>query len=170
MTITDQILAIRDGLQNWAQQSGGEVVIAIDSTQMWELAMIDQNCPRIILCFDSQEVRGEASDVLGKVYNHFHAMVTRGRGYDENVGTDLAGSDGQNQGSSPPFYDLVEQARDAIRLTAITDPGDTDTESPVWYKGTEKVPYDAEIPIYGYIVNFCIGANIGDLVPLDRNN
>lgn len=170
MTITEQILAVRDGLKNWAEALGGEVVIAIDSAQMWDIAVISQDFPRVILCFDEQEVRGEASDVLGKVYNHFHAMVTRQRGYDQDVGTDLAGSDGANQGSSPPFYDLVEQARDAIRLTQITDPGDPDTEQPVWYKGTDKVPYDPDVPIYGYIIKFCIGTNIGDLVPMDRNN
>ena len=170
MTITQQAQIIQAALKDWAQQTGGDVVIAIDTTQMWEVASLSQDHPCAIIAFESQEVRGEhSSDLLGKVYNHFVALITRQRGYDENPGVDLAGVApmGGTQGGSIPFYDLVEQARDAIRNCSVQD--DTN-ESPVWFKGVEKVPYDPQVPIYGYIINFCIGTCIGDIVPSNQGN
>lgn len=177
MTVTQQSLAIQAAIKNQVEQLGGEVLIAIDHSQMWEIAANSQDFLVVILCFESQEIRGgeEMQDVSGRVYNHFQAMVRRGRGYDQDVGTDLAGTPpgGANQGSSPPFYDLVEQVRDAIRTMDISDPtspfGPTN-EAPVWFTGIEKVPYDPQVPIYGYLINFKVGTEIGDLVPQNENN
>jgi hypothetical protein len=169
MTVVDQLLAIRDGLKDWAKTLGGEVLIAMDHTSMWNVAATSQDFPNMILCFDHQEPRGaeNVADVLGKVDNHFTALVSRGRGYDQDPGNDLVGSDGENQGSTPPFYDLVEAARDTIRQLNLSDPTN---EMPICFHGIEKVPYDPDVPIYGYLINFSIGTIIGDLLPQDQNN
>ncbi len=153
---------IQTALLDWAQNEGGSVSIAQDHVQMWDLGAIDQVSPRVILCYDGEEPRGDfaVADVTQRVDRRFVALVTRGRGYDVAVGDALAGIDGGPSGMSRPFYDLVEEAREKIRFAQLDD---VNTESPPYFHSIERAPYDPDLQIYGYEIHFTLGTQLFDL-------
>lgn len=163
MTVKDQLLAIKSSLNDWAKNEGGTVEIAIDNSHMWEIGALDQTSPRVILCYEGEDVRGDfaTADVTQRVDRRFNALVTRSRGYDAEVGIGLAGIDGAASGNSRPFYDLVEEARERIRFAVIDHP---DNESPPYFHSIERAPYDGDMRVYGYVLNFTIGTQLPDLM------
>jgi len=164
MNIGEMLRRVKCSLDTWAEPEGGSVSVAIDSAHMWELGAIDQESPRVILSFTEQRPRVDdprVQDVLNRVDNFFEAMVTRGRGYEERVGDALVGlADGAPARMARPLHDLVEEAVATIQACTIDD---VDVEMPIWYRGTERVPYNPHEPIYGYIITFSIGTQKADL-------
>jgi hypothetical protein len=167
--VSRQLLALtadaNGPMTTWANTYNGNVIVAIDTTHMWEIGsnMVDR--PRAIFAFSDQVVRGSeaVADVCFRVWNEFECLVTRMKGQTVRPGTALTGPSGtpanppQPGSDYGPFYDVVEAARDAILATEIIDEM---VEMPVYYRGMARVPYDGSNKIYGYLLRFAIGTQL----------
>jgi hypothetical protein len=164
MSIANQMIAIRQALDGWAQREGGAAVIAQDVVHMWEIALNDQDSPRCIIAYAGEDTRGafEVGDVLGMVDRKFDILVTRGRGYEVDPGDAIVGLDGGAAGMARPLVDLVEEARDAIRLLQLNDAA---SESPIYFRSIAPMDMDEKM-LYAYLMEFTIGTHIQDTTAL----
>ncbi len=164
MSIANQLIAMRQALDGWAQAEGGAAVIAQDVVHMWEIALNDQDSPRCIIAYAGEDVRGDfnVGDVLGMVDRKFTILVTRGRGYEVDPGDAVVGLDGIAAGNARPLVDLVEEARDTIRFLKLDDAA---SESPIYFHSIAPMDMDERM-LYAYLMDFTIGTYIKDTTAL----
>lgn len=158
-SISMQCNWIRDVLSGWAKAEGGIAVVAHDPNEMWQLAFNNSQVPRCIICYLGEEIRGDFSiaSVMSRVDRQFVVLVTRARGYTANRGDTLT----EQVNDARPFYDLLEEARDLIRVLQF-DASVTEAQSgdPVDYKGIKNaLPED--YPLDAYMIEFSIGTQLG---------
>jgi hypothetical protein len=158
-SISFQCKWIRDVLSNWAKAEGGVAVIAHDLNSMWELAFNTSKVPRCIICFTGETIRGDADTAAytSRVDRDYVVLITRGKGATANRGDTLT----EQIGDQRPFYDLLEEARDLIRVIQF-DPSVTEAYDtmPLDYKGIRPaLPED--YPLDAYMIEFSIGTQLG---------
>ena len=113
MTISEQANIIKTALDSWAAAEGGKAFIASDMQNFWEMCWLEATSPRVILCFDREESRGEfiTAEWTGAVDRTFAVAVTRGKGMTPDRGENLTNP----VGNARAFFDLYEEARDKCR-------------------------------------------------------
>jgi len=113
ITISDEAKLIRDALQSWVSQYGGEAAIVSNLREMWNQASINSDTPRILICYMGETARGSFSQLSAwhRVDRNWTVAVTKGRGYYLNRGDGLASTDA----TELPLYDVIESARDVVR-------------------------------------------------------
>jgi hypothetical protein len=151
MTIGEQLKQIRDTLAAWAIEVGGKVVLAEDVGELISHLTTSPGAPRVIVMFDSEDKRGEHEE-LGRVDRKFLVVLSRGRSMRLDTGEALL----EGSAGGRPFYDLLEEAREAVR--AIRFDRET-TEGIPDYKGIRRVE------IAGYLtdgrqIEFTIGTQL----------
>lgn len=150
---------IKQVLSGWAQSEGGIAQVAHDLNHMWELAFNTSKVPRCMICFVGEDIRGDFSiaAATSRVDRHYVVLVTRGKGYTANRGDTLT----QDIGEARPFYDLLEEARDLIRVLQF-DASVTEADSglPVDYHGI-KPALPEDYPLDAYLIEFSIGTQLG---------
>ena len=158
-SISMQCNWIRDVLKGWAVSEGGIAIIAHDISHMWELAFVTSKVPRCIITFAGEDIRGDFSiaAATSRVDRHFIVLVTRARGYTANRGDTLT----EQINDHRPFYDLLEEARDLIRVLQF-DPSVTEAMDgdPVDYRGI-KPALPEDFPLDAYMIEFSIGTQLG---------
>ena len=160
-TISFQLNWIRDCLKNWAVTEGGTAEIAHDLSHMWRKAYDGSKAPKCIICCAGEDVRGpfETAAATSRVDRHFVILVTRGRGYSSVRGDTLT----EQVGSARPFYELLEEARDIIRVlvfdTAVNEANPALCD-PVDYRGIKPAVLDEET-LDAYLIEFSVGTQLG---------
>ena len=133
--------------------------MAHDLNHMWELAFVTSKVPRCIITFAGEDIRGDFTIAAqtSRVDRHFLVLVTRARGYSANRGDTLT----EQINDSRPFYDLLEEARDLIRVLQF-DPSVTEAMDgdPVDYRGI-KPALPEDYPLDAYMIEFSIGTQLG---------
>jgi hypothetical protein len=155
MTIAEQMSALRDTLDPWANQNGGKAFVASDMVHLWEIAWAKPDSPRVIICYMGEDIRGDFSLAasLHRVDRQFSVMMTRGRGFNPDRGDSLT----DQRGTARPLFDLVEEAREIIRaIIGISE------ELPVDYKGVRTVQLGDQI-IDAYMIEFSCATDLPGL-------
>lgn len=155
MTIGEQAKDIKEGLQTWAQSEGGAAVLATNIHNMWEQARSTSKGPRAIIAYVGETIRGDfpIAAVLGRVDRLWNVAIMRGQGFAADRGSQLT----DTVVNARPFYDLLEEARDIIRVLML-DP--LWTERPIDYKGIRSMQMVNGEVLDGYIVEFSIGTQL----------
>lgn len=121
MTISEQLIKLREALTTWAANHTGTVQIV---ARVSELAGILGKKPggvRVVLLWDSETKRGDFEE-LGRVDRKFKAIISVGTGLKADRGEAL--TEGSAGGAS--FYDICEEAREIIRATQVESAEDID--------------------------------------------
>lgn len=165
-TISFQCNWIKSVLSGWAKKEGGVAVIAHDLSSMWEIAFRTSQVPRCIITYAGEDIRGDFSIAAetSRVDRHFVVLVTRGRGATADRGVTLT----EQYQNARPFYDLLEEARDLIRVLQF-DPSVVEAygQNPVDYRGI-KPALPEDVPMDAYMIEFSIGTQLG--VPQFNDN
>jgi len=164
--ISTQLNWIKTMLKDWAKDQGGVAIIGHDLNHLWEIAFSTSKVPRCIIAYVGEDIRGDFSwaAAASRVDRHFIVLVTRARGYTADRGQTFS----ETVGTSRPFVDLLEEARDIIR-TLTFDPATTEANSldPVDYRGIKPALPD-DYPLDAYQIEFSIGTQLG--IPYDQNS
>jgi len=121
MTISEQLIKLRDALADWARENSGSVVVASDPVHLWNLLSTKPGAPRGILLFDSEEKRGDIEEA-GRVDRKFLLVISRGRGFT----ADRADALTKGSAGGKPLFDLVEEAREIVRSIEVESPEEID--------------------------------------------
>jgi hypothetical protein len=157
-SIVNQITFIKQVLDDWARNNGGIAVICHDLREMWEQAYATSQIPRCLIAYVGEEIRGDVgwAAKVSRVDRTFNVMVTRARGYTANRGDTLV----KDNQEARPFYDLLEEARDIIRIIQF-DPSvcEASNLSPVDFKSITPALPDNQV-LDAYIIDFSIGTQL----------
>ncbi len=157
-SVAFQLNFILQNLKDWAKNEGGLAVIVKDYADMFETAF---KCtgPRLLICFEGEDLRGpqEWAAVASRVDRHYAVLVSRGEGMTAHRGETLT----EDSKSGRPFYTLVEEARDLIRVIYF-DPDVTEAtpQTPIDYHGIEPVMLNGYF-LDAYLIRFSIGTQLG---------
>lgn len=163
MTISAQAKAITEALNDWADAEGGKAFIAYDLRELWQVAQVGSTNPRVILCYNGEEVRGEfgIAPALGRVDRQWVAAFTRSRGFNAERGDSLSAT----TGNARPFYDLVEEGRDIIRALMLET---NTTERPIDFRSVRPMQL-GELIVDGFMVEFSIGTQLPQVLSEPEN-
>lgn len=153
MSISDQAKAIVDVLNTWAANEGGKAFVASDMSNLWQMAQEGPQNPRVLLCYNGEDIRGEfgVAAQTGMIDRHWIAAFTRGRGFNVERGDSLT----ETRQNARPFYDLIDEGRDLIRNLLLDEIAD----GPVDFKLVRPMQM-GELIIDGYIVEFSVGTQL----------
>jgi hypothetical protein len=152
MRTEDQLNAIKEVLQVYADPEQGGAFIASDPAMMWEMAYNATNKLRLILCCIGEAVRGDFSvaAALARVDREFVCMCTRGRSFDFR--RNALSVTVQN---TRPMFRVVAEVRDIIRsMLSISQ------ELPVDYKGFKSFPLEKDWIADAYMIEFSLATDL----------
>jgi len=152
MSIRTNILAIKEGLNDWAKKYSGSVHIANDVPHLFKLLGESPGAPRIGILFAGETVRNEHdSDVSRRVDRKFWIAVSRGYSLQAWQGKSLV--DGIAKGA--PMFDLVEDARNSVLNVSF----DIEAEPTPYYRGIELLNFGG-VTLDCYRIEIAVGADI----------
>lgn len=120
LTISQTAQQLKTQLSTWATTAGGKAVVVSNTKDMWEQASQNTQTPLVLICYNGETIRGEraVSALNHRVERNWIVAVTRGRGWNIERGASLY----KTTQNADPFYDVVEECRDQIRvLTGISE-------------------------------------------------
>jgi hypothetical protein len=118
MTIKAHLEAIRDALADWARAHGGLVDIASDPNDAGLRIQAGPGKPLALPHFLGEEPFDEDSERTGLVTRNFTVVIVRAMG----LAIDGSQSLMETLAGAAPFYELLEDARTAIRNLRIAKP------------------------------------------------
>lgn len=138
-TISQQASIIESVLQGVVQSQSGIASVVSSQEDLWNQPYQNNTSFRILVCFLGEKTKGTIPGpaILHRVNRNWQVRVTRGRGLSSNRGDSLT----KTIGNALPFWDVMEQCRDAIRCIGNICPPD---ELPVDYDRTDMVKMKAE--------------------------
>jgi hypothetical protein len=148
--ISYQTKFIQSQLQKWADENDGVAEIADDLEEMWRIAFNRSSSPRCIIAYLGEDIIGDdaSSEFIGRIERHFGVLVSSGKGYTPKRGDQLV----EIVGNSKPFYDLLEEARDVIRVLQFDR---RVIMFPIKYKSM-KPALPADAPMNAYMIEFSL--------------
>lgn len=159
MTIATQLKIIRDALDKWARTRKGHAHIAGDPYDMFSMLRMTPGGIRVVVMFHSELKRGEYEE-SGFVDRTFWVGLSRGRGMKLTPGQDMV----EQSAGGPPLFDLIEEARQAIRNISFESTLDigalrATTEDYPNYKGTNPFQMEGYL-MDAYNLEFSIGVQL----------
>lgn len=155
MTITEQLLALRESFAEWAQgYRGGTAEVASDPFHLFALLAAKPGAVRACLFFKEELKRGEHEEA-GVVDRTFVAVISRGRGFQREPADSLI-VDGR---PGTPLFEIVEDARQLIR--SFEFPADV-TEVRPDVKRIELFPMPGDAVVDAYQIEFSIGCQLDE--------
>lgn len=161
MTITKTANKLRDILAQWAEPNGGTAQVVFDLREMWATAYKESEKPRILICYNGEQIRGDFSvaALLGRVDRQWLVAITRGRGFNPKRGQSLTDS----KGNAEPFYDSVENVRDYLRCAIGVSAENLRTDNPdsgtIDFKAIRPMD-NGDLIVDGYIIEFSTAADL----------
>jgi len=146
MSVARQADAIRESVQEWAEENGGTVLITSNLRDLWAKASQSSQKPCLLICFTGERARGPfgTAAVSHRVDRSWTVAVVRGRGFASTRGDTLT----QSVGNVDPFYDALESVRDLLRNAS-----ELTAEDVVDYKSIRPMQLGTLI-IDGYLIEF----------------
>ena len=146
MSVARQADAIRESVQEWAEENGGTVLITSNLRDLWAKASQSSQKPCLLICFTGERARGPfgTAAVSHRVDRSWTVAVVRGRGFASTRGDTLT----QSVGNADPFYDALESVRDLLRNAS-----ELTAEDVVDYKSIRPMQLGTLI-IDGYLIEF----------------
>jgi hypothetical protein len=136
MTIEGQTKLLLKALEPWAVDNGGSVKVANDKVHLFQLLGASPGAPRAAVYFVEERPRSRYfKDIAGKVDRKFWVCLSRGRGFNAELGKSLT----EGVAGGKPMFVLVEQAREQVRAVRLDD--QTDDDSRPVYKGTYPIEF-----------------------------
>ena len=138
-------------LADWHKTVGGSCKIANDEPHLFAILGENPGAPRSAILFDEENPRsGELNDVLGRVDRKFIIAISRGRGFNLNLGDSLT----KGVAGGQPMFELVEQAREVIRSMRFGG----DEEVP-YYVGSKRLQFQG-VTTDAYAIMISLAADI----------
>jgi hypothetical protein len=151
--IADDIKVIQVALADWAASNQGSVKLAHDVPHLFKLLGENPGGVRAAILFAGETIRDETySDVTSRVDRKYWIAFSRGYTLESYAGKSLI--DGIAGG--PPLFQVIEAARDSLRLARFTQ---TD-EDIVYYKGIELLTFEG-VTLDAYRIEIAVCADIG---------
>lgn len=156
MRIVDQAKSIQIALNDWAVNNNGISFIASDLAHLWKLAWSASDKVKAIICYMGEDIRGDFSvaAALGRVDRQWTVVITRGRGFNANRGDSLT----ETMQNAAPLYELVDQARDLIRVMI-----NASNELPVDFK-TIRTMQTGDVIMDAYMIEFSLATDLNPIV------
>ena len=135
MTIKDQISEIQAALTEWHKSVGGACRIANDEPHLFTILGDAPGVPRTGILFDEEVPRNlDGSDYSNRVDRKIIVAVSRGRGFNLNLGDSL--TKGEMADGKPMFVLVEEEAREV--LPTLRFDGD---EALPYYLGSKRLQF-----------------------------
>lgn len=162
LTIREEAALIKEQMEKYATPRGGKVKILANMRHLWEEIFMQDDSPRILICYTGETARGEyeggSRTAMRRVDRSWQVTIMRGHGFDNLLpGGEVAGKE--------DFYDSVEIVRDGLRcMVNISE------EFPVNYRSTRPLPnaaptQTANIFMDAYVVEFTTANDISRINP-----
>ena len=162
MTIAEQTKLQLEALAPWAKSYAGQVKVANDKPHLFELLGAAPGAPRAAVYFVEEILRGNYTDVTGKVDRRFWICISRGRGFNVHLGESLT----KGVAGGAPMFVLCEEAREMVRGIRLADQTDDDTR-PV-YKGIFPIEFEGAT-VDAYYIEVLLAADIPEQTGDDLN-
>lgn len=154
MTIDGQTKLLLKALEPWAADNGGSVKVANDKVHLFQLLGASPGAPRAAVYFVEEKPRSRHfKDISGKVDRKFWMCLSRGRGFNAELGKSLT----EGVAGGKPMFVLVEQAREEVRAVRLDD--QTDDDSRPVYKGTYPIEFGTAT-VDAYYIEVLLAADI----------
>jgi hypothetical protein len=152
MTIKEQMKLLEEALLPWAAANAGMVKVANDKPHLFQLLGTSPGAPRAAVYFVEERPRSRRfDDIAGRVDRKFWVCVSRGRGFNAELGKSLT----EGVAGGKPMFILLEEAREEVRGTRQEDIDETRP----YYKGT--YPIDLEgAAVDAYYIEVVLAADI----------
>ena len=113
ISISQQAQQIVTVLQGYAQAAGGVADLVPNLKMLWFQADQSSQKPRILLCYNGEQSRGDFSvaNRLHRVDRQWIVAVTRGTGWNSNRGDSFY----KTVGNADPLSDIIEEVRELLR-------------------------------------------------------
>lgn len=132
MTIAEQTRLLLAALEPWAAANAGSVKVAGDKPHLFQLLGASPGAPRAAVYFAWERPRSRKfNDLAGRVDRAFWVCVSRGRGFNAELGKSLT----RGVAGGKPMFILVEEARELARALRQNDID----ESRPYYKGIHPI-------------------------------
>lgn len=142
MTIKEQMRLLERALEPWAAANAGSVKLANDKPHLFQLLGASPGAPRAAVYLVEERARSRRfNDVAGRVDRKFWICISRGRGFNAELGKSLT----EGVAGGKPMFVLVEEAREEVRGVRQEDIDETRP----YYKGTHPIDLkDATVDAY----------------------
>ena len=151
-SVSEQAVAIRDRLMEWASPLGGTAAVVSNLKDLWSQVYQSSNKPTVYVCYMGEKARGPFSlaNALSRVDRSWSVLIKRGRGFYSVRGDSLSANK-----QEIPFYDCVEQVREQLRSMI-----NISAEGPmIDFKGIRPASQGTQV-IDAYVIEFSTANDI----------
>lgn len=162
LSIRDEANLIKEQMEKYATPRGGTVKILANMRHLWEEIFMQDDTPRILICYTGETSRGEYEGGnrtnLHRVDRSWQVVIMRGHGFDNLLpGGEVNGQE--------DFYDSIEIIREGIRCMT-----NTSEEFPVNYRSIRPLPnaaptQTANIFMDAFVIEFTTANDICSINP-----
>jgi hypothetical protein len=152
MTIDGQTKLLLKALEPWAAANAGSIKVANDKPHLFQLLGTSPGAPRAAVYFVEEKPRSKKfNDIAGRVDRKFWVCVSRGRGFNAELGRSLT----EGVAGGKPMFILVEEAREEVRGIRQED---IDEARP-YYRGTQPIELEGAT-VDAYYIEIILAADI----------